>query len=429
MQMKRVSVCVVAAAALQTASAQQQNDIMAHMANMHQQMFGGAAAQPAPQAAPGTDPFSQMMQHAHNTFFGGANQQQAAGGAAAQDPFKMMNDMATQANQHFNQHFTNAHQAMTDMSNQANEAFKQGHQAMNQMMTPQALNANTDVPLSRSCPTTIECFSEHNLPGLSCSGVQGGANCIGGKMFPWPQSGVCSCNDPAQVCSPKANPSFTSVALCSAPSLANKAGGQAVMPHVPAGPVPNGTLSIAGSATKAGQQQQVVAASPGMTCSGRCNGGYDPTVLCQCNGQCAKHSNCCPDITSLCGIQGGMPVTTSPAPVVVGGTTPANPLGTTMQPNAFGWFPGFAPLNGNSRLYDADVHVTTTREGPSSKLLMACTLCLFAYAVVGFAALRAVSFVRRQVGGSSSSREAGSWAAAEALDAELALDAPLSAVE
>eukprot|EP00929_Paragymnodinium_shiwhaense_P022867 TRINITY_DN1447_c0_g1_i1.p1 TRINITY_DN1447_c0_g1~~TRINITY_DN1447_c0_g1_i1.p1 ORF type:complete len:420 (+),score=85.42 TRINITY_DN1447_c0_g1_i1:72-1331(+) len=419
MVVKRLSVSVAAAVALQQASAQQQNDIMAHMANMHQAMFGGAAQPAAQPAAPGTDPFSQMMTHGHNMIFGGANQQGAQPAAAGGDPFQMMNKIATQAHQQFNQHFTNAHQAMTDMTNQANDAFKQGHEAMQQMVTPQGLKVKEGVPLSRSCPTTIECFMEHNIPGMSCAGVQGGATCIGGKMFPWPQSGVCSCKHPAQVCSPKATASFTSVAMCTAPAAANR--GQAVVQLTTAAPgsaVANAsTLSIAGPMTKAGQAQAA------MTCNGRCNGGYDPTLLCQCNSECGKHNNCCPDITPLCGIQ--VDVTTSPAPVVIGGTTPANPLGTTMQPNAFSWFPGFAPLNGGSQLYESDINITAARTGPSSKFLTACTLCLFAYAVMAFAAVRTLSLVRRSVTGSHH----GSRRDREALDAELALADPLSAVE
>lgn len=423
--MKAISTSVLVALALPKQAEAQTATASSNQANNIWNMFGQSAT-PATPGVPGTDPFSQMMAHGTNVMNSMATQPTATAGtqAAGQmfDPFKMMNDMNTaaqQANQHMTnmgntmatmhqhvanaqqafdsmsqmpmqmmqqaqQHMTNAHAAVTQGMQQANDVMTATHEGFRDMMTPRSMQMQ-GAPISRSCPPTYECFGDVGF--ATCSGVQGGATCIGGEMLPFPRSGVCSCTNAAEVCSPMPTADWFSNAQCTTPEAANKQG--------------NATI-VNPSASEEAMKANGVSTDPN-SCVNRCKSGYEPSMPCQCNDNCQDHDNCCSDKISACSV-----TTTSAAPIapiVVDGTVPPNPLGTTLGPQAYDWVPGIAQgtVTSSSRLYDANMAVAVPiRKGPSAKLCMAWTIVLLTYTVLGFAVVRVVSFARRRLSGEAS---------------------------
>lgn len=63
-----------------------------------------------------------------------------------------------------------------------------------------------------------------------------------------------------------------------------------------------GTTDTAGSpdTTSGGTDAASEDAGPVGTCEGACGGKYDPSRSCQCNDDCPKFGNCCPDYGALC---------------------------------------------------------------------------------------------------------------------------------
>eukprot|EP00929_Paragymnodinium_shiwhaense_P118622 TRINITY_DN90536_c0_g1_i1.p1 TRINITY_DN90536_c0_g1~~TRINITY_DN90536_c0_g1_i1.p1 ORF type:complete len:255 (-),score=26.90 TRINITY_DN90536_c0_g1_i1:144-908(-) len=85
----------------------------------------------------------------------------------------------------------------------------------------------------RTCPENIRCFSDSNIPFISCAHVMGGARCFGGAMWPMPMPGSCSCNDGTTSCEKMTgNPMFAAKCVNpNAPTAPSASGTHQIVPH------------------------------------------------------------------------------------------------------------------------------------------------------------------------------------------------------